>query len=347
MSLIVHIGMQKTGSTFLQQAIHSRRTRLRTLGLNYVHGMAGVARRSPNHHHWLAHSILDKRYGYTPDADFSNLDAHLEAITASVAKAKTSLLSSEDFSNFSADQVNRFGDILPDDTRILVYFRRQDYWFDALFAQLLKVGRKVDFDSLLKTNQNRLDHMAFLAPWAERFGAENIIVRPYEGFDESLDLWKDFFKAIDLPGLGKVVPSVGANRTNVSLSPALTEIARLLSPLGANGALRPYMEYANAAASKDPALKILSAQQAAEIMDTYGESSNEAARTYMGSGTLFMDQTPARSGRGEELSAQQMAVALGGIIAKLAQENRELAAKVERLEKPLQSQIVSSLKKHM
>ena len=74
MSTIIHIGMQKTGSTFLQKGLFEARDQLLQNNVLYHHPTAGLPDAEPtvNAHHCLAHAIMvrSKKGGSMPPSRF-------------------------------------------------------------------------------------------------------------------------------------------------------------------------------------------------------------------------------------------------------------------------------------
>ena len=200
MSLVIHIGLRKTGTTFLQQALNRNRAALSECGLLYPDPGAGLQDGGGQAHHFLAHALLNWRVRYTPADSFDRLEYHTAALRELIAPHPgTSVLSSEDFSRFTEGRIQALRALFPgDDLRILVYLRRQDLWLDALYGQALKVGRQPEMKAFLARNRDRLDYRGVLRRWGSVFGDDALIVRPYEGFEEG-GLWQDFCTALDCP----------------------------------------------------------------------------------------------------------------------------------------------------
>lgn len=95
--------------------------------------------------------------------------------------------------------------------KIIVYLRRHDLWIASLFNQALKTSPKPHYTDirdyfifLLGSSEIDIKYPKILDRWATHFGAENLIVRPFEsGQFRSGDFLWDFLGVIrdDIPDL--------------------------------------------------------------------------------------------------------------------------------------------------
>lgn len=289
--LIIHIGMQKTGTTFLQTGMNTHREALAARGLIYSEPLAGMGGTGPTAHHFLAHALMGRRFGHTPGPDFSRLGDHAAALRAVAAQAGgTAVLSSEDLSLLRLPQIRQLRALFPDEgVQILVYLRRQDLWLESLYGQLLKLGRHQATAAFAARNRRRMDYAGVLAPWATVFGAKNLIVRTYEGF-EGGGLWADFCTAVGCPQAADVVPE--GTRVNVSLSrEASTFLTRIRGDRLRHWA-RQALERSHARGGR-PSLSYLTPRQARQIMEEHRAGNDAVASLYLGRAHLFRDETAA------------------------------------------------------
>jgi len=164
----LHIGSPKTGTTSLQGFLNANATALAARGVNYVRaGRSNIA------HNRLA---MAARRG-SAAAELAAIDAECHA-----APEAEHILSSELLFNahtarrittaISAGQIPR--------CRIVCYLRRQDSYLAALYKQLLKNGRiPPDREAFLANAPRHARYLETLAIYADRFGAANLIVRPF------------------------------------------------------------------------------------------------------------------------------------------------------------------------
>jgi len=292
--LVIHIGLQKTGTTFLQHSLNTCQRALVAHHLIYPDPVAGLDAAGGSAHHFLAHAVMGHRLGHTPAANFDRLETHVAALRAVCAEAaaqpdRTVLISSEDFSRFRLRHIRRLRALFPDqDFRILVYLRRQDAWLEAMYGQVLKQGRYQDHDELVEQSQEHVDYVALLAPWARVFGDSRLIIRAYEGFEHG-ELWADFCTALDRPQAAAVVAD--RVRVNVNLS---HEASMFLSRIR-NERWRHLFRKALERCEKpdrQSGLRYLSPARAQQIMEAHEPGNAQVATRYLGVRSCFA--TPRR-----------------------------------------------------
>lgn len=296
MTLVIHIGMQKTGTTFLQQALTTNRAKLVERGLLYPSPAAGLPAGGGSAHHFLAHALLGWRVKYTPEGSFDLLADHAAALHALLADHPgTSVISSEDFSRLNDKQVKALRALFPgDDVRILVYLRRQDLWLDALYGQALKIGQQLDMDSFIARSRARLNYRRLLQRWGRAFGKRNLIVRPYEGFERG-GLWQDFCTALDCPDAAALL--IPETQVNVSLSHESSIFLAGITDGDWRHRLRILLEKGEAASRRRPVLRHLDPALARALLAEHAEDNACIARCYLNRDQLFEDTRPRAAHR--------------------------------------------------
>ncbi len=333
--LIIHIGLPKTGTTFLQHSLFSARAELEAQGVLYpdpIAGLGPVERKSVGHH-WLAHALLGRRKRFTADADFALLNDHVAGLRQAIAESpvETAIISSEEMSAFREPMIRELRSLLPDmNIQILVYLRRQDLWLNSYFAQMAKVRKEATPKEIFKSEKWRLDYEKFLEDWSTHFGSENVLVRPYgtgEGYD---DLWTDFLTAIGVADPARV-PADTTN-TNRSLPYELTMFTQALNRFGEQRRLRRLLEELSAFFASPDGLVYFSEAFARKILDKFEKSNSAVAEKYLSRPVLFKNMTIVSSGKaGESLGADDYAAILGGICLRLARRVDKLERQVASL----------------
>lgn len=203
--IYLHIGVNKTGTSFIQHVLNANHRRLAKAGLLYPRtGCLGDA-------HYALSQALD--FAPMPPINASLEDSALqkmrESLRAEVQRwqPRTVVLSSEMFVVPRQVELVR-GFLEGYDCRILVYLRRHDGWWESVYAQAVKTVRKppweTGFEGFYKhhsTRPNYGNYRALLDRWAQVFGRENIVVRPYERQQNQPGLIHDFFASIGHPEL--------------------------------------------------------------------------------------------------------------------------------------------------
>lgn len=339
MTTYIHIGLQKTGTTFLQRAMNMGREDLAAHGVVYPDPASGLdVTKSSHGHHFLAQALVGKRTNFTPDADFALLPTHVAALKKAVSQkpGAVGVISSEVLSTLRTPTIARLRDLFPeDDVRILVYLRRQDAWIDSLYGQMVKVGRNSTIDSFIEQERKRLDFEALLEPWAATFGENKIVLRTYE-YPKGTELWDDFMEAIGVPQASSVQPKLES--ANDSLPPELTIFARTLNRYEKRRPLRRVLEQLSTHFPADRGLKYLHEDKAAELMASVENSNKAVARRFLGRNRLFRDTEPLPFVGHDELSAEQYAMVLGGVCMLLLE-------RIDKLESAVGAKKVNSVGK--
>lgn len=329
MTTYLHIGMQKTGTTALQRSMSSHREELRSKGILYPSGTLGVGDGSQDAHHFLAHAIKGRKTSYTPDVAFERLEEHCAAIrNLADAHAGPLVLSSEDFSLLSPPQVKTLAALLPSDTRVVVYLRRQDFWADSLYGQMLKFSKPGTIDEFLGRQNKRLDYSSFLHRWADAFGKQAIIIRTYEGPAQE-NLWLDFCDAIGQPAARGAISEV--RKDNPSLSSAQTALLDTALGSEARQKLRKRFEQMNMDLPSTGNLKHITLEKASEIQRQYEQSNVRVAQDYLGRDTLFADTATAANSTRDQAEFNAVVEAVKAMSADFAEQLKSLRQEIERL----------------
>lgn len=211
--------MNKTGTTALQSYFSQNRSTLLSHGVLYP--KTGVV---SNAHYELSNALGFKMNGENSISqnELSKLkNSLLKEITPSTSKV---IISSEIFvRNAPLDLVKEFFSDF--NIKIVVYLRRHDHWYLSAYAQSAKMKsmppwRKgplgfIKFSK--KNNPKYINYRHLVDRWANAFGKENIIVRPYEKEQNQPNLATDFFGAIGCKELINNLPKM-VNIENESLS---------------------------------------------------------------------------------------------------------------------------------
>jgi hypothetical protein len=184
--LVLHIGTHKTGTSALQSFSQRRVDLLREKGVRYLR--SGLAK--GNAHHDLSWA-LRARKGVTMKV-WEDLRAELAQ-----DRAPIDLISTEAFWFTDPAAVReQLGDAR--DVRVVMYLRRQDKYLQSLYKQTVTGGRRVDFPTWLESHAYRGDYISVVRAWAEIFGPEALMIRPYERGGRTLNVIEDFYRALGI-----------------------------------------------------------------------------------------------------------------------------------------------------
>jgi hypothetical protein len=298
--LFLHIGTGKTGTTALQNFFSQNRNILKNLGLLYpTNGCIG-----------LAHYNLSRVLGFGPkigqrdevsDSERLTLQAELTAEIRASKTARAVLLSSEYFSNPKQLELTRnFFANYP--LKVLIYLRRHDSWWESAYNQAVKTvvnppwGRGIEAFIRFQKRKNpqHRNHRYLVDRWAAVFGADNLIIRPYEALQNQPNIVVDCLHALNLKDIAeKLNPQ--SDRINQSLSPlALSLIdsyqrAKLSEPIRAR-----LIQSAYQLTEDTHQNSILSPQLRRQLVDENCADYEYIAKTYLKreDGQLFYQPLP-------------------------------------------------------
>lgn len=232
--LYLHIGFNKTGSTSLQHCLSQNSAVLEASGYLYP-GQPQDSYVQNRQHTPLAAALPDRPVSWLRPRKRATLDQALPDLLKAIeaSPAETVILSSEAFGGTDMDtaRVQRVKEKLAQfDTRIIAYIRRQDSYFLSTYQEEIKNGGTHPFSfKRYRTNRQFLFNQR-LAPWREAFGADHVIVRPFDPqFWPEGRLEYDFLETIGAPRDGIQPLEKPANE---SLDVQTLEFLRRLNQLG-------------------------------------------------------------------------------------------------------------------
>lgn len=189
--VILHCGIHKTGSSYLQSVFASNRDLLAKNSILYPQ----YRTRHLNDFYGDQHSIVAMNYAGR-DALWPSL-AHF--LDVSGTDCDTLLLSGEEFA-WMYTQPDFFDDIkgLASQVTAVVYLRRFDHLIERAYSESVKVH----LTGPVERTSYQLDFRAIVTPYIEALGSENVILRPYnERLWPGASLARDFFSAIGIPDI--------------------------------------------------------------------------------------------------------------------------------------------------
>ncbi len=214
----MHIGSPKTGTTSLQGFLNDNAETLRREGrLNFVQ-----AGRSHIAHNQIASTARMENVAPI----FEQICREADSMPNAVHVVSSELL----FNLFTA---RKMGKDMPDEfkarTKVITYLRRQDAYLEALYKQFLKNSRiEPDRQAFLEDGPRRVRYLDTLDSYAQMFGEENIVARPFSS-DKLVegDIVHDFAAQIGLdltPGL-----KMSKDYANRTFSAEMSEMLAVLN----------------------------------------------------------------------------------------------------------------------
>lgn len=298
-TLFLHIGTNKTGTSAIQRFFNQQRDALQQHGLLYpAAGCAGDA-------HYTFSTLLGFDHGKPRRVDQSapplrDLRSRLEQeITRSACRHV--LISSENFVLPRAVEPVR--ELLRDfEVRVVVYLRRHDGWWESAYNQAVKMvaqppwGR--GFERYLRYQRMRNPqyggYRALLDRWDAVFGADNVIVRPYEKQQNAPNVAVDILHAI---GCGNIAQQldVRPEHVNGSLHGDTVHLIDAFQRARIEPELRRRLiDHAIATAPAGPAPSLVEPALRRRLVEENMQDYAHIARKYLGrkDGRLFLDPLP-------------------------------------------------------
>jgi hypothetical protein len=245
MRVVLHIGVEKTGTSSIQAHCHRHARALATHGVlyparlgfdNQVHLVTAFAP-------FDANEDLRSWAGIRSEAEHDAFrDRVLASLRRQVAQSRPSclLLSSEHLSSrcgrATIERLRDFLAELADEVRVVVYLRRQDDALASLYSTYLKSQGTEGLDYVVKAAW-WLDYDQLLGIWADVFGRERMEVRLFP--PKSRTLIEDFAAAAGLPALPADPADARVNPSLDQRNLLLLERINAVLPLYRDGAVNP------------------------------------------------------------------------------------------------------------
>jgi hypothetical protein len=234
----LHAGTHKSGSTYLQNFLQCNEYALASEGL-YV-PVTGRVR--PSGHHNIA-------WEFTGDARYKPNQGNLSALVAelSAVQVPRACVSSEDFEylfqNPAALKILRSGfNEIDCAVKVLFFLRPQADYAESLYAESVRHGLDLDFPEFLELIASGnleqgpiLDYSVLLKPFADVFGVDNVIVRPFRNSTRPDQILTDFLSQM----LTKFDLGSGQYRVNCFKENASIPFSQVFQHFVANNVKRP------------------------------------------------------------------------------------------------------------
>jgi hypothetical protein len=236
--LILHIGLQKSGTTYLQELIASGAGELATAGIVYPVSPVGKRRRRTENHEWASYGLLGPEYPWVSEQRAAAEQGAWKALERQVARTKgTVLLSAEALSVIRPPAIRTLLERLGvDDVEVVVTARSLSRSLPSLWQQHVRNGRRLGFERYLDMlgEQRRLPvarieedgdlHLwrAFAIGrlarrWAREVGESRVRVVTSPGRPPQL-LWTRFAEAIGVPGFTFTADGAAAKPVHTGLT---------------------------------------------------------------------------------------------------------------------------------
>lgn len=343
-TLYLHIGTHKTASSTLQLFFARNKSRLARAGFYYP-AEGSYYLDSENSQSLLSHSLRGARPAYVPNHVSFTRQGCTEDIRRDIRNSpcENVLISSEHFSHSSTHEEveairSAFSQMISR-TKVIVYLRRQDQRIESGYNQQVKTGLtfagfREHAEGILADLNTTLRYDVLLGRFAEVFGEENIIVRPFEKRQlHPQGIVFDFLEILGIkPDSGFLIPEA----RNKSLPAEMIEVMRLFgthfpsiehrmmfnrfvmsAPLGIDA--RPYTLFTDELRNR--------------VLTAFEASNQLVAKKYLGreSGELFREPAKTELPLYGGLSAERLAQIAARIWAVQEGRNAHLRQELRRL----------------
>jgi hypothetical protein len=211
LDLVLHIGLHKTASSYIQNMLSTRRYDLLRAGVLYP--LTGLFDTT------MANTRDGAQSGHAMFTRTGNIYKRLqqELLTEAPSNCSTVLLSSENFTIWhrpmtAEQQLEKFNDFRS--VKVVLVLRRQDTWIESYYKQIIDGHRDyqtLSFDEFLATEGPKLlDYHQRFTPWREVVGADNFHVMSYDDVADADELCRSL---VEIAG---VDPSVLGDTSHVA-----------------------------------------------------------------------------------------------------------------------------------
>lgn len=338
MTIYLHIGTPKTGTTTIQVFLEANAERLRERGVIIP---TSLGRR--NHRRITMYSqddgVVDnlrKAKGYTSQEQIDKFrTGFLAAFTeeaSSWGKDDIIVFTSEQMTKIQSptafERLKALCALAGHTVKVVMYVRRQDHYFASEYSQFIKGAKTTTVESELKLAKRPVyDHRKRANWWAAAFGKENVIVRPFETAQfHKKDLIADFMHII---GIDSIDDLERQQTQNEALDVYTLEYLRLMNAhfprwVGRrSNPRRAALVHALEEISDGPKFR-LTAQDARKVLTRFEDGNAEVAREFLGrdDGALFAEAAPSNEGTYPQLTLEKAAEISARLLAKMGRFER-------------------------
>ena len=194
MKLIIHIGLHKTGSTYIQNTFYNNYSELIKNGFLFPKtGFVNLEQRGGEPNTSAGHDLFVKA-ALTHDTRFKK--SLLKSLLNEIATTNPStiLISAENFTNHLLGDTSRntyslLGEIAP--TRILISLRNPYEWTESYYRDRVTSGwefEKLPLSQFIKKHETILNYTKIIQQWKNSFGNDNVDINIYGNTLKRMDL---------------------------------------------------------------------------------------------------------------------------------------------------------------
>ncbi len=305
--LLLHMGVHRTGTTYLQDTLAHNRPRLKEAGICYPRAFDRSLGNG------VAWKLMDGRL---------STKEFIEKVQQECEGCERIIVSDEDFSQMrdTAWLKKLAGHF---DIEVFVYLRRQDIWLESWYNQHVRWPWVKKFSTA--TPEQFLKHLDdfYWIDYAKLLGRIASVVPKERIHVEVVDILgvnnttRDFFKKIDF-----AYQENKKSRENASISAVKLQILRRIDLLDLSGRARHRIltQLRKLRVPEDDgSTHVFSDEEVAKILERYEESNARVAKEYFGRSILFGDRVKKR-GRLYELPEEKAMRYMVALLKMVAEE---------------------------
>ncbi|MGN1131165.1 MAG: hypothetical protein ACI4Q8_07425 [Ruminococcus sp.] len=313
-TLYLHIGMPKTGTSYIQSTLKLNGKVLKDKGYVYPLNLSAGNYSATRNAHFLIQKIVDKNGKRDVNKEKEIWNKYFDRISKLFKTYDNVILSEEGIWNLGEKRDKKFWKKLKKeldergiDCKIIVYLRRQDLFIQSHWAQKVREYETRSFKEYIHgKNILRLNYYSRLKVIADVMGKESIDVRLYEkqqwGGTKN-NLISDFFDAIGLE-FNEDFQELSKTTSNISLGGVYLDYKRYMNKYpeskttnGKKSNLHKVLTklmYENASDFSFSKNNLLTYNDTMEILDKYKDENELVAREFLNraDGVLFKDEVP-------------------------------------------------------
>lgn len=298
MKLILHIGIEKTATTTIQNYLYDNRNNfvengtyiIRSLGQGNNRDLVSCAM---NNEHFDDYH-LNKDIASSEDkiahdiSTLKRLEYELDKMPSNINKV---VISSEQFHSrlTNDEEVFKLKSILNSyfsDIKVIVYLRPQVEVLVSLYSTIIKSGGKINFNDFIEENPKNLveyyDYKGLLEKWGKVFGDSNLIPKIFNKKNlKDNNIVNDFCATS-----GISLFEYNSNYLNESLTPISQEIIRLCNLNGTSS----YLKIKNRILSDSNSYgkgQSLTSCEALKLQSKYDDDNNALSKRWFNRSILF------------------------------------------------------------
>lgn len=199
LQLVLHIGMHKTATTYLQNVFSARRYDLASHGVLYPN--TGIRMSVDTRTRDGAQS------GHAYFTGRSSIDHLMADLLVEVPpNATTVLMSSEDFSRTIPTPEEQFAKFSAfGSVKVVLVLRRQDVWIESFYKQIVDQYGAFETrsfgDYVAEEGPRLLDYYTRFSPWRDLVGPENFHVLSYDDLADGAEIGRRILQIAGVDGL--------------------------------------------------------------------------------------------------------------------------------------------------